>query len=166
MCSIFWTICLTNMERFTNFRDIQLNPMKNSLLHIVLIFIFSTVPFSCKKYIEQQAENAIVELVTNGKWKVTGYYDHKTVNLTDSFAGYLFQFNKNNTVYAVWNSQQANGTWSVDVSKKSITSTFPAATYPVTLLNYTWTITDSYTDSVAAKTPIDSSFNILNLHKN
>ena len=36
---------------------------------------------------------------------------------------------------------------------------------PITLLNHTWTITDSYTDSVAAKTAVDTSFNILNIHK-
>ena len=53
-----------------------------------------------------------------------------------------------------------------DISAKSITSNFPAASYPLNILNYTWIITDSYTDSVAARTAVDSSFNILNLHKN
>src|SRR4030095_12417739 len=101
-----------------------------------------------------------------GTWRITGYYEQMTNNLTDSFAGYSFQFNENNTVYGTRYGQQTNGTWSVDVGKKSITSTFTNASYPITLLNYTWTITDSYTDSVAAKTAVGSSFNILNLHKN
>jgi hypothetical protein len=143
-----------------------MNPMKKfTLLAALFLFLF-IIPFSCKKYIEQQQENYIVDLVTKGTWRITGYYDHQTKSLTDSFAGYSFQFLKNNTVYGVRYGQQTNGTWSVDVGNKSITSTFPTATYPITLLNYTWIITDSYTDSVAAKTPVDTSFNILNLHKN
>ena len=140
--------------------------MKRSTLNIILFLFLFTITFSCKKFIEQQEKNAIVDLVTKGQWRVTGYIDHQTDTLTNDFAGYLFQFNENGTVYGVKFGQQTNGTWSADVSKKSITSNFPTATYPFTLLNHTWTITDSYTDSVAAKTPVDSSFNILNLHKN
>lgn len=140
--------------------------MKNSIHYIALLFCLFSMPFSCKKYIQQQEVNYIVDLVTNGKWQITGYSDHMVNNLTDSFAGYLFQFNKDNTLYGVKFGQQTNGTWAVDVSKKSITSNFPSASYPLTLLNHTWIITDSYTDSVAAKTAVDTSFNILNLHKN
>jgi hypothetical protein len=143
-----------------------MKPMKRSTLYIIFfLFLFATT-YSCKKFIEQQEQNAIVDLVTKGQWRVTGYIDHQTDTLTNDFTGYLFQFNENGTVYGVRFGQQTNGTWSADVSKKSITSNFPTATYPITLLNHTWTITDSYTDSVAAKTPVDSSFNILNLHKN
>ena len=143
-----------------------MKPMKRSTLYTILLLFFFTISYSCKKFIEQQEQNAIVDLVTNGQWRVTGYIDHQTDTLTNDFAGYLFQFNENGTVYGVKFGQQTNGTWSADVSKKSITSNFPTAAYPITLLNHTWTITDSYTDSVAAKTPADSSFNILNLHKN
>ena len=140
--------------------------MKRSTLYIILFLFLYTICFSCKKFIEQQERNAIIDLVTKGQWRVTGYIDHQTDTLTNDFAGYLFQFNENGTVYGVKFGQQTNGTWSADVSKKSITSNFPTAAYPISLLNHTWTITDSYTDSVAAKTPVDSSFNILNLHKN
>ena len=139
--------------------------MKRSIPYI-LLFSLSIITNSCKKFIEQQEQNAIVDLVTKGQWRITGYIDHQTDTLTNDFAGYLFQFNENGTVYGVKFGQQTNGTWSANVSAKSITSNFPTATYPITLLNHTWTITDSYTDSVAAKTAVDSSFNILNLHKN
>jgi hypothetical protein len=138
---------------------------KSTLSAALLLFLFAT-PFSCKKFIEQQQENYIVNLVTDGTWRITGYYDHQTKNLTDSFSGYSFQFLKNNTLYSVRYGQQTYGTWSVDIGSKSITSNFTNASYPITLLNHTWTVTDSYTDSVAAKTPVDTSFNILNLHKN
>ena len=140
--------------------------MKNSKFIQIWILLLSVIPFSCKKFIEQQEQNYIVSLVTKGTWRITGYYDHKTKNLTDSFAGYSFQFNENNTVYGTRYGQQTDGTWSADVSSKSITSNFPSATYPIVLLNHTWIVTDSYTDSVAAKAAVDSSFNILNLHKN
>jgi len=140
--------------------------MKKSTLSVLLLLFLFATPFSCKKFIEQQQENYIVNLVTDGTWRITGYYDHQTKNLTDSFSGYSFQFLKNNTVYSVRYGQQTNGTWSVDIGNKSITSNFTNASYPITLLNHTWTVTDSYTDSVAAKTSVDTSFNILNLHKN
>jgi hypothetical protein len=140
--------------------------MKNATLIITSLLFLLFVPFSCKKFIEQQEQNYIVDLVTKGTWRITGYLDHQTINLTDSFAGYAFQFNKDHTLYGTKYGQQTNGTWEVDVSKRSITSNFPSATYPINLLNHTWIVTDSYTDSVAAKTAVDSSFNILNLHKN
>ncbi len=142
-----------------------MKPMKLHPLYIATLLILLVFPFSCKKYIQQQEQNALVKLVTQGTWRVTGYTDHDT-SITASFTGYSFQFNQDGTVYALLNQQQTGGTWTADISAKSITSNFPAASYPLNKLNYTWTITDSYTDSVAARTPVDSSFNILNLHKN
>ncbi len=140
--------------------------MKYSTPIIAFFSLLLVFPFSCKKYIQNQEENALVSIVTKGNWRITGYMDHQTINLTDSFSGYTFQFNENGTLYSVKFGQQTNGTWSADIGNKTITSNFPSATYPITLLNHTWTITDSYTDSVAAKTAVDTSFNILNLHKN
>jgi hypothetical protein len=140
--------------------------MNRSTLIIILFLFLFPIAYSCKKFIQQQEQNAIVDLVTKGQWRVTGYIVHQTDTVSNDFAGYSFQFNENGTVYGVRFGQQTNGTWSADVPSKSITSNFPTAVYPVSLLNHTWTITDSYTDSVAAKTPMDSSFNILNLHKN
>src|SRR6267154_6902852 len=116
-----------------------MTPMKRSTLYIFLILFLLTISYSCKKFIEQQERNAIVDLVTKGQWRITGYIDHQTDTLTNDFAGYLFQFNENGTVYGVIFGQQTNGTWSADVSKKSITSNFPTAAYPVSLLNHIWT---------------------------
>src|ERR1700676_755672 len=136
-----------------------MKPKKQSTRFIVFFLLLHAIPFSCKKFIEQQEQNAIVNMVTNGTWRITGYLDHRTVNITDSFSGYSFQFNKDGTLYGVRYGQQTNGTWSANVSNKSITSNFPSATYPISMLNHAWTITDSYTDSVAAKTAVDSSTN-------
>src|SRR5450432_3779855 len=139
--------------------------MKPSFLYIAFLLILLVVPYSCKKYIQQQEQNALVNLVTQGTWRVTGYVDHDT-NITASFSGYSFQFNQDGTVYGILNSQQTKGSWTASVSDKSITSNFPSAPYPLNMLNHTWIITDSYSDSVAAKTAVDTSLNILNLHKN
>jgi hypothetical protein len=139
--------------------------MKNSPLIIAFLSLLLVFPFSCKKYVQQQEENALVDIVTQGNWRITGYTDHSH-DITDSFSGYTFQFNENGTLYTVKFGQQTNGTWSADIGNKTITSNFPTASYPITLLNHVWTITDSYTDSVAAKTAVDTAVNILNLHKN
>jgi hypothetical protein len=143
-----------------------MKPMKCPPLYIALLLILLTIPFSCKKYIQQQEQNALVNLVTQGTWRVTGYLENDTNNITAGFSGYSFQFNENGTVYGILNQQQTAGTWSADVSTKSITSNFPSAPYPLSMLNYTWTVTDSYPDSVAAKTAVDSAINYLYLHKN
>ena len=143
-----------------------MKPKKCLALFVILFLFLFSFSYSCKKFVRQQEQNAIIDLVTNGQWRVTGYIDHQTDTLTSDFAGYAFQFYENGTVYGTKTGQQTIGTWSADVASKSITSNFPTAVYPITLLNHTWKITDSYTDSVAARTPVDSSFNILNLHKN
>ncbi len=143
-----------------------MKPMKLPPLYIAVLLILLIFPFSCKKFIQQQEQNALVKLVTQGTWRVTGYLENDTNNITASFAGYAFQFNENGTVYGILNQQQTAGTWSADVSAKSITSNFPSAPFPLSKLNYTWIIKDSYPDSVSAKTAADSSFNILYLHKN
>jgi hypothetical protein len=140
--------------------------MKKLLLYPVYFLSLLIIPFSCKKFIQQQEQNAIINLVTNGTWRITRYLDYQNIDITDSFSQYSFQFNKNGTIYGTRYGQQTNGTWTADVSNKTITSNFPAAAYPISMLNYVWTITDSYTDSVAAKTPVNSSFNVLNLRKN
>jgi hypothetical protein len=137
---------------------------KNFTIVTLLAFLLVNPPF-CKKYVEQQEENALLAIVTKGQWSVTRYLEFQSKDLSDSLAGYAFQFNADGTLYGVKFGQQTNGTYSVDIGNKNITTNFPAATYPITLLNHTWTITDSYTDSVAAKTAVDSSFNILNIRK-
>jgi len=140
--------------------------MKKIILRCVYLSILLITSLSCKKYIQQQEQNALVKLITVGTWRVTGYLDHQTINRTDSFAGYVFQFNNNGTVTGSRNGQQTNGTWTADVSAKTMFSNFPSAVEPLNLLNHLWKITDSYPDSVAAKTSVDTSYNILNLHKN
>ncbi|HMH31720.1 MAG TPA: hypothetical protein VK543_01755 [Puia sp.] len=136
--------------------------MKKTVLIFLLFASISTG--SCKKYIEQQQQNALVSLITNGTWVVTRYLDNGT-DITSSFSGYVFKFNSNGTVSGTNSGVAEQGTWSGDINTRTITSEFPSAGDPLQKLNHTWKITDSYPDSVAANTTIDTSTNVLNLHK-
>jgi hypothetical protein len=131
---------------------------------VILLLLSVAVSPSCKKYIQQQQQNALESIITNGTWIVTRYLENGT-DITSSFSGYVFKFNSNGTVTGTNTGTVVDGTWSGDVSTKTIVSQFPSAGAPIDKLNAEWKITDSYPDSVAAKTTINASLNILNLHK-
>ena len=127
--------------------------------------IVGMLSFSCKKTIQQQEENIIVNAVTSGHWYVE-LYKQDSVDITNDFLGYEFQFYKNNNVDGIKNSVTTTGTWSTDINAYTITSAFPAnASDTLKLLNYTWKITDSYLDYVEAKTTTSNGDNILHLRK-
>ena len=134
---------------------------KKLIISLSLLFILSN---SCKKYIQKQEQNALESLITNGTWIVTRYLEHGS-DITPSFSGYSFQFKSDGTVTGTNGGTVVNGIWSGDINSRTITSDFPTAGAPIDKLNASWKITDSYTDSVAASTLIDSGTNILNLHK-
>jgi len=121
---------------------------------------------SCKKFIQNQEEKAVEADVTNGLWYVSGYEQNDS-NITASFSGYLFKFDDNNTVTAIYNSDSVQGDWAVDISALTITADFAGATVPLVNLNETWLITDSYSDSVSATSTdtIRHTSNILQLKK-
>jgi hypothetical protein len=121
---------------------------------------------SCKKFIQKQEEKAVVSDVTNGLWYVSGYEQNDS-NITASFSGYLFKFDANNTVTAIYNNDSVQGDWAVNISARTITADFSGAAAPLVNLNETWLITDSYSDSVSATSTdtIRNTSNILQLKK-
>jgi hypothetical protein len=135
-------------------------------LSIAVLLVLVVYLPSCKKYIQQQEENAIVASVTNGVWYVQEYLQNDS-DITASFSGYLFKFNANNTVAGTQNGISVQGTWSVNISAQTITSIFPGAPLPLRNLNETWKITDSYTNFVVANSTdsVYSTTNILQLQK-
>jgi hypothetical protein len=139
--------------------------MKNHLLLIAILSTLLIYPSSCKKFIDKQKENALVDLVTDGTWRVTRYLDHDT-DMTAGFAGYVFQFNSDGTVNGKLGEQSTPGTWTADINARTIQSEFPTAGNPLKMLNYSWKVTDSYKDSVSASTLVDNAYNLLELHKN
>ncbi|MFT3936501.1 MAG: hypothetical protein QM726_22935 [Chitinophagaceae bacterium] len=122
---------------------------------------------SCKKAIEEQQKNIIIQAITTGHWYVQLYKDSTTADVTTSFSPYEFQFYENGNVEGIKNSQVVStGTWSADMNTYSIISAFPAsANDTLRRLNYTWKITDSGLDYVKAKTPTSIGDNLLNLKK-
>ena len=118
---------------------------------IALVSILLVPALSCKKYVQQQEKNAALSIMTNGSWYVSGYKQN-TTDITASFSGYLFKFAADNTVTGTVGSSSVTGQWSDDIFARTITANFPGAGQPLVNLNATWTITDSYTDSVSART--------------
>jgi hypothetical protein len=137
--------------------------MKKALL--LLIMAATVISFSCKKAIEQQQKNIIVQAMITGHWYVEQYLD-TTTDVTGDFFGYEFQFYENGTVDGVVNTSSKRGTWSSNITNYTITAEFPpSAGDTLKRLNYTWKITDSYLDYVKAKTTTASGDNILHLRK-
>ncbi|MEO5684237.1 MAG: hypothetical protein ABIQ88_16470 [Chitinophagaceae bacterium] len=121
--------------------------------------------FSCKKAIEDQQRNIIIDAITNGRWYVQQYKDN-TVDITGDFLGYEFQFYENGNVDGIKSTVVKTGVWSTDITNYTISASFPAnAGDTLRRLNYTWKITDSYLDYVEAKTTTTAGENILHLRK-
>jgi hypothetical protein len=119
--------------------------------HLLLILLSGILLVSCKKFIQNQEQKAVITDVTNGLWYVTSFTQNDS-NITAAFSGYLFKFNTNNTVIGILNnSDSVPGDWLVNISARTITSDFPSAGYPLNRLNETWYVDDSYTDSVSAQ---------------
>ena len=135
-------------------------------LYIIFILFFVALSFSCKKFIQQQEEKAVMAIITNGNWYVAQYIQNDS-NITASFSGYLFKFDANGIVTGTKGSVSQKGAWIPDVNARTISSAFPGGTPPVTLLNGVWKIKDSGNDFVLANytdTALNTS-NILRLQK-
>ena len=117
---------------------------------LVIAFLgFAALSISCKKFIEQQAEKKVMDIITNGYWHVDQYLQNDS-NITTSFSGYLFKFDKNGVVTGTKDNVSQTGTWVPNVDARTILSIFPTASPPVSLLNGLWKIKDSGTDFVLA----------------
>src|SRR5580658_5216688 len=136
--------------------------MKKSLsIVVVLTLVF----FSCKKAVQQQEQNAALNIMTNGTWRVSQYLQD-SVDITSTLSQYNFQFYSNGTVTGTNGSITVTGTWTTNIANRTITSTFPSGSGAVNELNAVWTITDSSPDYVIAYTTLDSVTDNLKLQKN
>jgi hypothetical protein len=117
--------------------------------NLLPLLCLAALAFSCKKFIEQQAEKQVMSIITNGYWYVDQYLQNDS-NVTASFSGYLFKFDANGTVTGTKDTISRKGTWVPNVDARTINSNFPSAPPPVSLLNGLWKIKDSGTDFVLA----------------
>src|SRR5437773_1058814 len=121
--------------------------------------------FSCHKAVENAAENAILNAMTDGQWVITSFTTNGT-DITADFNGYKFQYYRNYTVDAIKNAVvEKTGTWQADAVGMNISGNFPNAVNPLVLINGTWHITDNSWTFVKATMTIGSETRTLRLDK-
>ncbi|HLX94007.1 MAG TPA: hypothetical protein VKR32_20125 [Puia sp.] len=120
----------------------------------LIVAFLSIALLSCKKFVQQQEQNAIVQVMTNGVWWV-GSYELNDSSITGIFNGYTFQFESNGTVNAIDNgTTTATGTWVGNLDSETIMSNFIGASSPLNMLNTTWKIENTTDTSVLANSMI------------
>ena len=131
------------------------------LYKVLFLFLTASLP-SCKKYIQQQEKNAILQIMTTGVWQVTEYKQNGT-DITSTFSGYVFKFDANGTVTGINGGSSTTGSWSANISALTISSDFPGAGDPLKELNETWKITDSGPNYVVANSTDSTNHTTNNL---
>ncbi|RYZ23341.1 MAG: hypothetical protein EOO16_05515 [Chitinophagaceae bacterium] len=140
--------------------------MNRRIFYLLLVML----PFlgGCKKIVEKIAdaqEQAAVDVVTNGRWKMVAFSTGTTDQLP-LFNNYLFQFNANQTVDAYQGSTLVmSGTFIYDIPGRTITSGFNTTSEPLSLLNGTFRVTDSGLDFVKAEMTVNGETRRLHMIK-
>lgn len=122
------------------------------------------ISMSCKKAIENKAQDMIMDAITNGEWIVEQYLEDSN-NISNQFLNYSFKFYTDGTVTGIVSSTTINGTWVGNATDYTINSEFPSASDPIKKLNGLWKIKDSYWDYVKAEMVTSSGTNVLFLRK-
>lgn len=135
--------------------------MKKPLLILVGILLLT----SCKQAVENAAENAILNAMTDGQWAITNFTTNGT-DITGDFSGYRFQYFRDYHVDAIKNAAvEKTGTWQADAAAMNISANFPNAIDPLLLINGTWHITDNSWTYVKATMTIGTEVRTLRLDK-
>jgi hypothetical protein len=126
---------------------------KPQQITLVFLFLVSLAFSGCKKAVEAQLDDAIVNAMIDGQWVITSFKQNGT-DITSEFALYKFQYHSNKTVDAIKSGVIENsGTWDGSALNKTTWADFPGNSLPVTLLNGTWKITNNtWTYVVASQT--------------
>lgn len=131
-----------------------------------LILFSALFFFSCsKEQVQQKEEDYVLQIMTSGKWLVTGY-TKGNIDITTDFSAYKFQFQTNRTVDAIKNNAiEQSGSWDPDAAAHTITSNFGNANATLTLLNGTWLLTDATVSTVIATVTVNGETRTLKLKK-
>ena len=136
--------------------------MKKSVFALLLLsYLFAGCS---KKAIQNAQSDMLMQVITDGTWYVFNYTE-AGVDITANFANYIFKFNANNTVDGSLNGTVTSGTWSGSISTQTIVANFPGAGAPLSKLNGTWLIKDSYLDYVKAELTVSGVLKQLHLKK-
>ncbi len=107
-----------------------------------LLIIFSGS--SClKKVVEEQKQDLLKSIMTSGTWICTNM-EEGTTNVTTEYAGWICQFNNDNTFTASKAGTVYSGTWSSDLTTFKFTVALPA-TVPAFMqrITGTWNVVNS-----------------------
>jgi hypothetical protein len=112
--------------------------MKKYPVYASLLFLL--LNGSCKKYIEQKQEDAVIQAMTTGQWMVTSFTQNGN-NISNDFTNYRFKYYENKTVDAINNGTvQMTGTWDGNATTSTTSANFIGAVYPLQLINGSWHI--------------------------
>lgn len=138
--------------------------MKSVLLFSAGLLLISSFS-SCKKTIDQQKEDYLLSVMTNGRWYLESYVENGTDNWVD-FLGYEFQFYENEKIeaYSLMSAPQT-GTWKGDIDKLTITVNFGSTNEVLKRLNYVWQYLDNRIGLVIAETTTPSGKISIRLRK-
>lgn len=126
----------------------------NYTMKAIFAFLFAmTFLPGCKKAIQNLQEDAVIQALTNGQWKITNFV-HNGNNITSDFSSYKFQYYSDKTVDAIKNDiVEKKGTWDGDASTMTTSANFAGAVAPLSLVNGSWKILNSsWTYVVASQT--------------
>ena len=110
--------------------------MKNLFLAVMVVSVLT----GCKKFVEQQKENFVLSVMTDGQWIVTGFVENGDT-ITSQFTPYTFQFHRDYTVDAIRDGVLENkGSWQGDPSTMNITADFTSPGETLDRINGVWHI--------------------------
>jgi hypothetical protein len=119
------------------------------IIPIIVVLVFLT---GCKKAIEDILQDAVIQAMTNGQWKITSFTKDGN-DITASFSEYKFQYYSNKTVNAIKNGTvETSGTWDGNASTMTTSANFTNVNEPLSLINGNWHIdNNSWTFVVATQ---------------
>jgi hypothetical protein len=125
--------------------------MKNlySAKFILLLLLISISIAHCAKKVEEIQKDLVIQVMTSGRWLVQNFSEN-TVDVSNEFTNYEFQFFENGTVQAINGAVISTGTWVGNASALTIYTNFPVGSIPIIRLNDTWKITNNTLSLVEA----------------
>lgn len=110
--------------------------MIKTILYLVVALPVMTL-FSCKKSVDQRAEEYILGVMTNGRWFIE-YYMEGGVEMTETFKDYEFQFYESGKLDATKNNITQTGKWSGDINTLILTVNFSSQDEVLQKINHRW----------------------------
>ena len=132
---------------------------------IFLLIIISVLFTGCKKAIEDILQDAVIQAMTNGQWKITSFTKDGN-NITASFAEYKFQYYSNKTVDAIKNGTvEKTGNWDGNAATMTTWASFTNVNEPLSLINGNWHIDNNSWTFVEASQNNGSEIKTMRLDK-